>query len=534
MALTRVGSDKPVIRRTIGTTAKVLPIAGSLTVPATTDAATAVLVGNPASLTGVALTGSYVSIAKRPVSLREAAGVDFTGATDSAAAVQTFLDAAGDGALITIDQRDGIIRCDSTLTLSDFQNLRGGAQKAGGGPTDATFDFSHMGATDTAIELGSSCALYDLHLVGPGAANTSSKGIVCSIDGAVVHLERVTAQRFGHGVHLTDSNYAELIELECRYNKEGLTLIGAYNTNVYQPRFYCTGDDGTHGTGIRTGAARGLNVFGGSIEGYGTIVAGGDEGGIVVQSGALVNVWGTYFEAPGSTNAVSFNIQSATNFILNAFGCEVYLINHRAFIDAEGSTPAGTINSGGHQFVVSTSTTPALPICYFLGSNTGLVVNIGVGQADSGHYVSLAGTIYVSNQGTTTDKQTVRIPREWPTSIGQGELFSGDGIRIRPSTTARAGLNLAQGAAPTSPVNGDVWTSAVGMSARINGISVGVAAPPQTTTALAAIGNAINTTDKYAGKTVYNTTTKKLVTADGATAGAVWVDATGTTAHTPV
>lgn len=54
-----------------------------------------------------------------------------------------------------------------------------------------------------------------------------------------------------------------------------------------------------------------------------------------------------------------------------------------------------------------------------------------------------------------------------------------------------------------------------------------------TTTNLTDIAHAINTANKVAGKTVYNTTTKKLVTADGATAGAVWVDATGSTAHTP-
>ena len=58
--------------------------------------------------------------------------------------------------------------------------------------------------------------------------------------------------------------------------------------------------------------------------------------------------------------------------------------------------------------------------------------------------------------------------------------------------------------------------------------------PTSTTAALAAIANVVNTVGKYAGKTLYNTTTKKVVTADGATAGSVWVDATGATAHTPV
>jgi hypothetical protein len=55
-----------------------------------------------------------------------------------------------------------------------------------------------------------------------------------------------------------------------------------------------------------------------------------------------------------------------------------------------------------------------------------------------------------------------------------------------------------------------------------------------TTAALAAIGNAINTTDKFKGKQVFNETTGILVIAADATAGGVWKNAgTGATAHTP-
>jgi hypothetical protein len=55
-----------------------------------------------------------------------------------------------------------------------------------------------------------------------------------------------------------------------------------------------------------------------------------------------------------------------------------------------------------------------------------------------------------------------------------------------------------------------------------------------TTAALEAIGNAINTTGKTTGKMVFDTTANKPVWAVGATAGAVWNDATGTLAYTPV
>lgn len=41
------------------------------------------------------------------------------------------------------------------------------------------------------------------------------------------------------------------------------------------------------------------------------------------------------------------------------------------------------------------------------------------------------------------------------------------------STTANAGVNLGQGSAPTSPVNGDLWITSAGLFARANGATVG-------------------------------------------------------------
>lgn len=41
------------------------------------------------------------------------------------------------------------------------------------------------------------------------------------------------------------------------------------------------------------------------------------------------------------------------------------------------------------------------------------------------------------------------------------------------SATGGAGLNIPHGAAPTSPVNGDIWTTTTGLFARINGATVG-------------------------------------------------------------
>ncbi len=67
-------------------------------------------------------------------------------------------------------------------------------------------------------------------------------------------------------------------------------------------------------------------------------------------------------------------------------------------------------------------------------------------------------------------------------------------------------------------------------------LSGGYFLPPQTTTAaLEAVANAINTAaGKVDGAVLYNTTTKALVIASGNTDAAVWNDAVGSLAHTPV
>jgi hypothetical protein len=58
--------------------------------------------------------------------------------------------------------------------------------------------------------------------------------------------------------------------------------------------------------------------------------------------------------------------------------------------------------------------------------------------------------------------------------IGNGTVGDTSGfLRIGAGTTAGASLNIPHGAAPTSPVNGDMWTTTSGLFVRINGSTVG-------------------------------------------------------------
>ena len=56
--------------------------------------------------------------------------------------------------------------------------------------------------------------------------------------------------------------------------------------------------------------------------------------------------------------------------------------------------------------------------------------------------------------------------------VSGGVTFAAQAVTAT-STTTKAGLRIPHGAAPTSPVNGDIWTTTAGLFVRINGVTVG-------------------------------------------------------------
>jgi cytoskeletal protein CcmA (bactofilin family) len=84
----------------------------------------------------------------------------------------------------------------------------------------------------------------------------------------------------------------------------------------------------------------------------------------------------------------------------------------------------------------------------------------------------------------------------------------------------------------TGNVTGDVTGTASAVSGAVTATSLVL--PTSTSAALGAKANAINTTGKVANKAVYNTTTKTIYVAQGATDVSTWIDtADGSTTITP-
>lgn len=58
-------------------------------------------------------------------------------------------------------------------------------------------------------------------------------------------------------------------------------------------------------------------------------------------------------------------------------------------------------------------------------------------------------------------------------SAQQQLIQAGDTLALPASATGGASLNAPHGTAPTSPVDGDVWTTTAGLFVRINGVTIG-------------------------------------------------------------
>lgn len=85
---------------------------------------------------------------------------------------------------------------------------------------------------------------------------------------------------------------------------------------------------------------------------------------------------------------------------------------------------------------------------------------------------------------------------------------------------------------PQTAHDGKTIIKATGAS--INGCYIKVLPESDTQTNLRGLAVAINTTNKYVGKQVWDSTNLQPVWAAGPLAGDVWVDGVGTTLHTPV
>lgn len=126
-----------------------------------------------------------------------------------------------------------------------------------------------------------------------------------------------------------------------------------------------------------------------------------------------------------------------------------------ATFTGEVITPASTTSSAG--FMLTPGVAPTTPVNgEFWATTTDLQVRL------NGTTETLAEQSWVTGQGYITSSALT------PYAPLAGATFTGL-IGTVASTTTTAGLNIPHGTAPTTPVNGDVWTTTGGLFWRQNG-----------------------------------------------------------------
>ena len=180
-----------------------------------------------------------------------------------------------------------------------------------------------------------------------------------------------------------------------------------------------------------------FEVQAGTVTNAGSVRAGLAD----VASGATLTTW----------SGVSIGITDSHGTLTNAKGADFSI-----------TTVSGTAISNCFAYnAQDVSTSKATNYAAFRSQATAATGHYGLyfdGNAQSVH----AGKFRI---GSTT-APTVELD-----VTGAGK-FSGL-LATAASATGGAGLNLPHGAAPTSPVNGDMWTTTAGLYVRINGATVG-------------------------------------------------------------
>ena len=236
--------------------------------------------------------------------------------------------------------------------------------------------------------------------------------------------------------------------------------------------------------GVLTGTTLAANVVNSSLTKVGTLTSGAIGSGFtaipttalaastisgVTLGGTLATLTlGTHLTAGGT----SYNGSTAVTVTSDATN-----LNTASTIvarDGSGNFSANTITAAltgtasGNLPLIGGTLTGELKTIASTATTAGLNVPPGTAPTSpaNGDIWTTSGGAYVQINGATVG----------PLGTG-GSTFTGGTLTSElittASTTTNAGLNIPPGTAPTTPSNGDVWTTSSGIYVRINGTTVG-------------------------------------------------------------
>jgi len=269
--------------------------------------------------------------------------------------------------------------------------------------------------------------------------NPTTSGIV---GGSIFKATIVSTTRINFNPRVaTGSNaIAYIFDTHNNLNTSGDKLLSIRNQN--SEKFYIDKDGEVYANGVHLGA-------GGNVSNTGTPVDN------------QLAVWTNATTIEGSTSLIFITSLGNILEVVRASGT-----NAMAIIRASVDPTTDTSEKSSFQLKVNNVTSE---LTYF-GSNYG--VTQLAGNLVLTHPTASNGTLnLVCSNGVRIGNDIYYDPSQLIVYNTYVEL--GVPIYTLASSTSVAGLRFPHGLAPTSPVNGDIWTTTIGLYVRIGGVTVG-------------------------------------------------------------
>jgi hypothetical protein len=198
-------------------------------------------------------------------------------------------------------------------------------------------------------------------------------------------------------------------------------------------------------------ASSGNATFSGAVSTTNSTASTGAGTGALQVAGGIYAGAASYF-ASTLTNVGQFWNSSTGNTTTNGFNDATNIAGN--IISVYASTGSANIQKVGR-------------ITVFDGGSGYYGLNL---QAPTSAYPNFGGTVNYTNVLTLTSQAATFAGA---VAVAGATVSTSTGIITPAATTAISSVRLPHGTAPTSPVNGDMWTTTAGLYVRINGVTVG-------------------------------------------------------------